>query len=74
MNNRIRDLREDADLYQKDIANILNVTQAQYSRIESKENELSYDGLIKLAMFYHTSIDYLLGLTNQKRPYPRNQK
>ncbi len=70
--NRIRDLREDKDLKQKDIAKIINVTQAQYSRIENNEFELSYDGLIKLAKFYNTSIDYILGLTNETKPYPRN--
>lgn len=69
--NRIKDLREDSDLFQKDIAKILNITQAQYSRIEKNKYQLSYDGLIKLALFYRTSIDYILGLTNEKKPYPR---
>lgn len=73
MINRVKDLREDKDLFQKDIAKILGVTQAQYSRIEKRENELSYDGLIKLALFYNTSIDYILGLTNVKEPYPRKK-
>lgn len=73
MFNRIKDLREDKDLFQKDLANVLNVTQAQYSRIETNENQLSYDGLIKLANFYNTSIDYILGITNEKKPYPRNK-
>lgn len=68
---RLKDLREDKDLFQKDIAKILNITQAQYSRIESEEYQLSYDGLIKLAIFYNTSIDYIVGLTNKKEPYPR---
>lgn len=71
MFNRIKDLREDRDLYQKDLAKILNITQAQYSRIETNENQLSYEGLIKLASFYNTSIDYILGLTNNKTPYPK---
>lgn len=71
---RIRDLREDRDLYQIEIARILNVTQAQYSRIEKGENELSYDGMIKLSTFYNTSVDYILGLTNIKEPYPRTKK
>ena len=64
MFNRIKDLREDRDLYQKDLAKILNITQAQYSRIETNENQLSYEGLIKLASFYNTSIEYILNLTN----------
>ena len=71
MFNRIKDLREDRDLYQKDLAKILNITQAQYSQIETNENQLSYEGLIKLASFYNTSIDYILGLTNNKKPYPK---
>lgn len=71
--NRIRDLREDKDLLQKDIAKILNITQAQYSRIETGENEIKIDSLIKLALLYNTSIDYILKLTNVKEPYPRNK-
>ena len=71
---RLKDLREDKDLYQRDIARILNVTQQQYSRCETGENELSYDGLIKLAKFYNTSIDYILGITNIKEPYPERKE
>lgn len=63
---RFKDLREDKDLLQKDVAKILNVTQQQYSNIENGINELSYDGLIKLALFYNCSIDYMLGITNKK--------
>ena len=69
---RIRELREDNDLYQKDIAKILNISQQQYARYESEENQLSYDGLIKLAKFYNTSIDYLLYLTDERAPYPES--
>lgn len=68
---RIKDLREDKDLTQNDIAKILNITQAQYSRIEKEIYQLSYDGLIKLALFYNTSTDYILGLTNIKKAYPK---
>ncbi len=63
---RIRDLREDRDLRQIDIAKILNMTQAQYSRIEKEVYELSYKGLIELADFYKVSIDYILCRTNKK--------
>ena len=68
--NRIKELREYNDIKQVEIAKLLNITQAQYSRIENNEYELSYDGLIKLSKFYNTSIDYLLGLTSVKKPYP----
>lgn len=63
---RIKDLREDKDLLQKDIAKILGITQQQYSKIEKEINQLSYDGLIKLSIFYNVSIDYILGNTNKK--------
>ena len=71
---RIKDLREDKDFLQKEIAKLLNMTQQQYSRIENNIHELSYDGLIKLAFFYNTSIDYILGITDIKEPYPRKEK
>lgn len=70
---KIIDLRENNNLFQKDVAKILNISQAHYSRIESGINQLDYDGLIKLAIFYNTSIDYILGLTNVKEPYPRKK-
>lgn len=70
---RLKDLREDKDLFQKDISILLNITQAQYSRLETEKNELSYDQLKKLAIFYNTSIDYILGMTNIKQPYPRSK-
>lgn len=69
--NRLKEIREDRDLYQKDIAKILNVSQQQYSRIENEENQLSYDGLIKLSNFYQTSIDYILYQTDERKPYPK---
>lgn len=69
---RLRDLREDNDLTQEFLAKTLNVSQAQYCRIENEENQLSYDGLIKLAKFYKTSIDYILGLTDEIKPYSKN--
>lgn len=73
MENRIKELRVDNDYLQKELATILNVTQAQYSRIENNEYQLSYDGLVKLAIFYNTSVDYILGLTNEIKPYPRSK-
>ena len=71
---RFKDLREDKDLLQKQIAMILNVTQQQYSRIELGINQCSYEQLIKLANFYNTSIDYILGLTNIKEPYHQKKE
>ena len=70
--NRIKELLEDHDLKQKDIAKILNVSQQQYARYELKENEMSYSQLIKLAEFYNTSIDYILYVTDERKPYPKS--
>lgn len=67
---RLKDLREDKDLYQKDIANLLGTTQQQYSRYETG-SDMPYELLIKIALFYNTSTDYILGLTNEKKPYTR---
>ena len=70
MYRRLRDLREDADLFQKDIANILNCTQVCYSYYESGKRDIPTSVLIALAKYYGTSIDYLLGITDKKEPYP----
>jgi len=64
MYERIRNLREDKDLTQTDIAKILNMSQTGYSKYETGENDIPTSVLIKLAEFYDTSIDYLLGVTN----------
>lgn len=66
---RIRQLREDNDLTQKEISKILNCTQQTYSRYETGEITIDIYNLIKLAKFYNTSTDYLLGLTNNPKPY-----
>ena len=66
---RIRDLREDKDLTQKDIAEYLHVKQNTYSQYENGQRQLPIDFLIALARFYKTSTDYILGLTDEKRPY-----
>lgn len=71
--NRLRDLRQDKDLYQKDIAKILDMSQTGYSQYECETNDIPTEILKKLAKFYNTSIDYILGLTNIKEPYPRNR-
>lgn len=66
---RIRDLREDADLTQQQLASLLDVSQTTYSRYESGAIDIPSLTLIKLAHFYNTSVDYLLGLTKEKTPY-----
>ena len=68
---RIRDMREDNNMNQKQIARLLGIQQNSYSQIENGKNNLQIDHLIKLAKFYDTSTDYLLGLTNEIKPYPR---
>ena len=70
---RLRDMREDRDLYQSDIAKILNVSQQTYSRYENDDISIDKDSLIKLALFYNTSVDYLLELTDERKPYPRKK-
>lgn len=70
---RLRDIREDRDLKQKDIAQILNVSQQTYSRYETNEISIDKESLIKLAQFYHTSVDCLLELTDERNPYPRKK-
>lgn len=65
---RLRDIREDRDLKQKDIAQILNVSQQTYSRYETNEISIDKESIIKLAQFYHTSVDYLLELTDERNP------
>lgn len=71
MYQRIRNLREDRDLTQQDLANLLSCTQACYSHYESGKRDIPTEVLTKLADFYGVSTDYLLGRTNQKAPYPR---
>ncbi len=67
---RIRDLREDHDMNQTQIAKMLGMSQTGYSKYETGENDIPTGILIKLANYYNTSIDYLLGQTNEKRRYP----
>ena len=67
---RIRNLREDADLTQAELGQRINVPQRTYAYYESGERMIPPQVLIALARFYHVSIDYLVGLTDQKTPYP----
>ena len=66
---RIRDLREDMDLNQTKVAKILGMSQTGYSKYETGENDIPTAVLIKLARFYNTSIDYLLGETDNRKRY-----
>lgn len=66
---RIRDLREDMDLTQKQIADYLNVKQNTYSQYENGQRQLPLQSLIALARYYKTSTDYILGLTDERKPY-----
>ena len=70
MYKRIRDLREDSDLNQTQVARYLGMSQTGYSKYETGENDIPTAVLIKLARFYSTSIDYLLGETNVRERYP----
>ena len=71
MNLRIRDLREDNDLKQKQVADYLMCDQSLYSKYERGERPLPLEYASRLADFYHVSVDYLLYRTNQKEPYPK---
>ena len=70
---RIRDLRNDKDMSQKEIAKVLGMSQTGYSKYETGENDIPTAILIKLALFHKTSVDYLLGLTDTREPYPRKR-
>ena len=69
--NRLRDLREDRDLKQKDLADLLKIHQTTYSDYELGRLNIPISVLHALADFYNVSIDYLLGRTNEKQPYPK---
>ncbi len=69
MYSRIRDLREDRDMNQTQVAKMLGTSQTGYSKYETGENDIPTAILIKLARFYNTSIDYLLGETDDPRRY-----
>lgn len=71
MNLRIRDLREDNDLTQFQVAAHLLCDQSLYSKYERGERVVPVEILEKLAIYYKTSVDYLIGLTNERTAYPR---
>lgn len=69
--SRLKEIREDRDYKQSDIAKVLGTTQQQYSKYELGIQLISVERLVKLAKFYNTSVDYLIGLTNERRAYPK---
>ena len=70
--SRLKEIREDRDLYQSDIAKVLNITQSQYSLYENGIRLIPIDKLAILAKYYNTSVDYLIGLTDERKPYPNS--
>ena len=74
MLERLRGLREDKDLSQTEMAEILRVSQSTYSDYELEKLNIPIVSLRKLAEFFETSIDYILEVTDEPRPYPRKKK
>ena len=69
---RLKDLREDHDMYQKDVAKLLGISQQYYSEYEKGKRTIPVQHLITLAKYYNTSIDYIVGLTDEINP--KNEK
>ena len=65
---RLKDLREDRDLTQAQVAKVLKTTQQQYSKIETGRADISAEKLVLLARFYNVSVDYILGLSEEAEP------
>ena len=65
---RVRDMREDRDLNQQQVAEYLNMSQTGYSKYETGENDIPTRVLIQLAGFYKTSVDYILGISDRREP------
>lgn len=68
---RLRDLREDKDLTQEELSRAINITQRSYSYYGRGDHMIPPEILCRLADYYHTSVDYLLGRTNDPTPYPK---
>lgn len=73
METRIRNLREDNDLTQKEISRFLNISQVAYSYYELNKRSIPLELLSKLADFYNTSVDYLLYRTDETKPYRKSK-
>ena len=74
MNTRIRAMREDHDFTQTQVAEAIGISQRKYSYLETGTQQWTDELLVRLAMFYQTSVDYLLELTDEPVPYPLKQK
>lgn len=70
---RIRDLREDKDMTQQDMADILHINRRTYSAYETGTNSMTPETLCKIADFYNTSVDYLLNRTDENKPYSKRK-
>lgn len=70
---RLKDIREDADITQQKIADALHIRQSTYSQYENGQRQLPLDALIFLAKYFGVSADYILGLTDVRKPYPRKK-
>ena len=68
----LREIREDRDLLQKDVARELGIKQQQYSEYEIGKRLIPIDKLANLAIFYNTSVDYLIGMTDERKAYPKS--
>ena len=71
---RLRELREDQDLTQKAVADYLHIRQNTYSQYETGQRQLPLELLVAMALYYHTSTDYILELTDQREPYPQKRR
>lgn len=71
---RLADLREDHDLKQQQLADMLHIRQSTYSQYENGQRQIPLQLLIQIAALYHTSIDYILGITDQIQPYPKSKE
>jgi transcriptional regulator with XRE-family HTH domain len=69
---RLKDLREDSDIPQRVIAEYLGIRQNTYSQYENGQRQIPLEMLVKLSEYFNVSADYILGITNVKKPYPKN--
>ena len=71
---RLRALREEQDLTQQAVADYLHIRQNTYSQYETGQRQLPLELLVAMALYYHTSTDYILELTDQREPYPQKRR